>query len=85
MSVSKLDNATEMNSWKPYQAWLLNGRYPFVRTIYALVNDPRNGLPWGFANFITQPKGQMVVFKTGLLPVRGDISIRDVNVHDYGF
>ncbi len=85
MSVSKLENATEMNSWKPYQAWLLNGRYPFVRTIYALVNDPRNGLPWGFANFITQPKGQMVVFKTGLLPVRGDISIRDVNVHDYGF
>lgn len=33
MSVSKLDKATPMNSWKPYQAWLLNGRYPFVRTI----------------------------------------------------
>ena len=81
MSVSKLDTATPLNSWKPYQAWLLNGRYPFVRTIYALLNDPRRGLPWGFAHFIEQPKGQLIVFKAGLLPMRGEITIRDVNVN----
>ena len=80
MSISKLDKATPMNSWKPYQAWLLNGRYPFVRTIYALLNDPKRGLPWGFAHFIEQPRGQMIVFKAGLLPTRGEIAIRDVNV-----
>ena len=80
MSVSKLDVATEMNSWKPYQAWLLDGKYPFVRKIYALLNDPRRGLPWGFAHFIEQPKGQLIVFKSGLLPIRGEIMIRDVNV-----
>ena len=28
MSVSKFDKATEMNSWKPYQAYWLDGRYP---------------------------------------------------------
>ncbi len=82
MSVSKKDKATPMNSWKPYQAWLLNGRYPLVRTIYALLNDPRNGLPWGFAHFIEMPQGQMIIFKSGLLPVRGEIAIRDVMVHD---
>lgn len=82
MSVSKMDVATPMNSWKPYQAWLLNGRYPFVRTIYALLNDPRRGLPWGFAHFIEQPRGQLIIFKAGLLPTRGEITIRDVNVHD---
>ena len=81
MSVSKMDVATPMNSWKPYQAWLLNGRYPFVRTIYALLNDPRRGLPWGFAHFIEQPRGQLIIFKSGLLPVRGEIAIRDVNVN----
>lgn len=81
MSVSKQDVATPMNSWKPYQAWLLNGRYPFVRTIYALLNDPRRGLPWGFAHFIEQPKGQLIIFKSGLLPMRGEIAIRDVNVN----
>ncbi len=81
MSVSRMDVATPMNSWKPYQAWLLNGRYPFVRTIYALLNDPRRGLPWAFAHFIEQPRGQLIIFKSGLLPVRGEIAIRDVNVN----
>ena len=80
MSVSKLDHATAMNSWKPYQAWLLNGRYPFVRTIWALLNDPKRGLPWGFAHFIESPKGQLILFKAGLLPSRGEITIRDVQV-----
>lgn len=82
MSVSKLDKATPMNSWKPYQAWLLNGRYPFVRTIYALINDPKRGLPWGFAHFIESPRGQLIIFKSGLLPTRGEIAIRDVNVNN---
>lgn len=82
MSVSKLDKATPMNSWKPYQAWLLNGRYPFVRTIYALLNDPKRGLPWGFAHFIESPRGQLIIFKSGLLPTRGEIAIRDVNVNN---
>lgn len=82
MSVSKLDKATPMNSWKPYQAWLLNGRYPFVRTIYALLNDPKRGLPWGFAHFIESPRGQLIIFKSGLLPTRCEIAIRDVNVNN---
>lgn len=82
MSVSKADSANPKNSWKPYQAWLLDGRYPFVRTLYALLNDPRNGLPWGFAHFLEMPKGQLIFFKSGLLPVKGEISIRDVKVKD---
>ncbi|MCI6160491.1 MAG: substrate-binding domain-containing protein [Prevotellaceae bacterium] len=81
MSISKFDKATPLNSWKPYQAWLLDGKYPFVRTIYALLNDPLDALPWGFAHFMEQPKGQLIIFKSGLLPVRGDIVIRDVSVN----
>lgn len=80
MSISKQDTATAQNSWKPYQAWLLNGRYPFVRTLYALLNDPLRGLPWGFAHFIEQPKGQLIIFKSGLLPYRANLEIREVNV-----
>lgn len=82
MSVSRKANATEYNSWKPYQAYLLDGRYPLVRTIYALLNDPFDGLPWGFARFIESPKGQLIIFKSGLLPVKGEINIRQVNVSE---
>ena len=80
MSVTSMDKATVTNSWKPYQYYLLDGRYPFVRTIYALLNDPYNGLPWAFAHFLESPKGQMIILKSGLLPVRGELNIRTVNV-----
>ena len=80
MQVSIKEKATVMNSWKPYQAYLLDGRYPFVRTIYAIVVDGHKALPWSFANYITNPKGQLIVFKTGLLPYRGDITIKTVDV-----
>lgn len=80
MSVSKLDKATPQNSWKPYQYYIYNGNYPLIRTVYALLNDPINGLPWGFASFIASPKGQLIILKSGLLPVYGNITIRDVNV-----
>lgn len=80
MQVSIKDKATEMNSWKPYQAYLLDGRYPFVRTIYCIVVDPSKALPWSFANYISSPKGQLIIFRAGLLPYRGEINIRTVNV-----
>ena len=80
MAVSRVDDAKPENSFKPYQAYLYNGTYPLKRTIYALLNDPLHGLPWGFAQFISSPKGQMIIFKSSLLPVRGDIQVRNVNV-----
>lgn len=81
MSVSRMDKATKYNSWKPYQYYLWNGNYPLIRTIYALLNDPINGLPWGFAQFIASPRqGQLIIFKSGLLPVAGNMTVRNVNV-----
>ena len=80
MAVSRMDTATSYNSWKPYQYYIYNGNYPLIRTIYALVNDPISGLPWGFAQFIASPKGQLIIFKSGLLPFRGDLTVRNVNV-----
>jgi len=79
MSVSVKDKATPMNSWKPYQAYMLDGRYPFVRTLYAIVVDPQKGLPNSFANYIAGPTGQLIIFKSGLLPYRGDIMVKTVS------
>ena len=81
MSVSRKDKGTSANSWKPYQYYIYNGNYPLIRTIYALLNDPYQGLPWGFAQFMASPKGQLIILKSGLLPVQGNITIRDVNVN----
>ena len=82
VSVSRLDEATPMNSWKPYQFYIYNGNYPLVRPIYAICTDPRQGLPWGFCNFLQSPIGQKIFFKAGLLPARGNMAVREVVVSD---
>jgi phosphate transport system substrate-binding protein len=80
MKVSRLDSATVRNSWRPYQYYIYNGNYPLVRTIYALVNEPRTGVPTGFANFCRLPQGQRVIFNAGLLPIMPNLNVRNVNV-----
>ena len=80
MSVSAEDVATPANSYKPYQAYLFYGNYPLARSIYALLNDPRSGLPWGFASFMTSEKGQRIILKSGLVPATQPVRI--VHVKD---
>lgn len=80
MSVSAADEATPLNSFKPYQAYLFYGDYPLARNIYALLNDPRNGLSWGFASFLASDRGQRIILKSGLVPATQPVRV--VNVKD---
>ena len=81
MGVSKMDSAKSYNSWKPYQYYLYNGNYPLRRTIYALLNDTRNGVPSSFAHFVQLPKGQMIILRSGLLPRSANMNVRNVIVN----
>lgn len=78
MSVSAEDVATPGNSYKPYQAYLYYGNYPLARSIYILLNDPRNSLPWGFASFLTSDRGQRIILKSGLVPATQPVRIVDI-------
>ena len=80
MYVSRLDTADVHNSCQPYQYYLYTGRYPLVRTIYALINEPRTGAPTRFANFCRLPQGQQIILRAALLPVIGNLNVREVNV-----
>ena len=80
MKVSRLDSANAHNSFRPYQYYIYNGNYPLIRTIYALLCEPRNGVPSGFAHFCRLPKGQMIFFRAGLLPIQAGLEVREVNV-----
>ena len=80
MSVSAADKAAPENSFKPYQAYLFYGDYPLTRNIYALLNDPRSALPWGFASFLASDRGQRIILKSGLVPATQPVRI--VNVKD---
>lgn len=80
MSVSTAQEAKPENSYKPYQYYLFTGQYPLARTIYALLNDPRNGLSWGFSSFLASDRGQRIILKSGLLPATQPV--RAVKIKD---
>lgn len=82
MSVSNADKAEFSCSYQPFQAYIQMGLYPLYRTVWALLKDPRHGLPWGFSHFVVSPIGQKIILKSALLPYRGDVQIIDMNVHD---
>ena len=81
MRVSRLDSATVRNSFQPYQYYIYNGNYPLIRTIYALLNEPRSGVPSAFAHFVRLPKGQMIILRSGLLPIQANMNVREVVVN----
>jgi phosphate transport system substrate-binding protein len=79
IAVSKEVNATEANSFQPYQAYLANGQYAFTRNVYVILADPRIGLTSGFTSFITSDRGQRIILKSGILPVTQPVRIIHVN------
>ncbi len=64
--------------YKPTQNSLINGVYPFLRNIYIINCEGKNGLGTGFANWLNSPRGQLIVLKSGLGPHK--MISRDFNI-----
>lgn len=63
--------------YKPIQANLISGIYPFLRNIYIINAEGRDGLGSGFATWLVSPRGQLIVLKSGLGPHK--LASRDFN------
>jgi len=68
LSVSNNAHADADNSYKPYQAYMVDKIYPLTRDIYIINAEPRNGLVTGFSSFVAGDKGQRIILKSGILP-----------------
>jgi phosphate transport system substrate-binding protein len=68
VSVSESLHPDSDNSYKPYQAYLMEHIYPLTRDIYIINTEPRNGLVTGFSAFVASDKGQRIILKSGVLP-----------------
>lgn len=64
--------------YKPEQRNLINGKYPFVRSVYFINAEGRTGLGTGFATWLRSQRGQLIVLKSGLAPHK--ITSRDFNL-----
>jgi phosphate transport system substrate-binding protein len=66
--------------YKPYQYYIADRSYPFVRSVYLINRQTRMGLGTGFVNYICKAdKGQLVVTKSGLVPVY--LYIKDIKAN----
>jgi len=83
IKVMGVKNVTGKNGsdgfYKPTQNNLIKGIYPFLRNVYIINCEGRDGLGTGFANWLCSPRGQLIVLKSGLGPhkmVSRDFNIR---------
>lgn len=78
VALSKSDQPTADNSYKPYQAYIYNGEYPLIRDVWAINAEPRNGLATGFTAFLASDRGQRIILKSGIVPAVAPIRIINV-------
>lgn len=78
--VTRLRNDSTGDFFQPYQAFLANQDYPLTRTIYFILRQKGQGLGTGFANFLSQERGQLIFFKFRLAPTRVPLVIREAEI-----
>ena len=67
-----------IDAYKPYQAYIFDGRYPLYRSIYMITTTVGGSFNNAFYSFVTGMQGQKVIQMTGVLPAT--VQPRMVNV-----
>ncbi|MBO9571337.1 MAG: substrate-binding domain-containing protein [Chitinophagaceae bacterium] len=67
---------------KPYQANILGGRYPMIRTLFYILKENYDGLGSGFTNFLIYEKGQLIFQRAYLLPARMRFEVRNMSISE---
>ena len=58
----------QIKAVKPYQAYIYNGEYPLVCSVWAIDASYNGTLDHGFFAFLTGVIGQKIILQTGVLP-----------------
>lgn len=69
------NNDPSANFYKPYQAYIAQGDYPFTRSVFCINRQTYHGLAFGFSSFIAGEKGQLIVLRSGMVPAAMPVRI----------
>jgi phosphate transport system substrate-binding protein len=61
--------------YKPYQAYIADKSYPFIREVYIITKETFSGLGTGFTAFIAGEKGQRIILRSRLVPATMPIRV----------
>lgn len=68
VKVLRVRRDDQFDSFKPYQAYILDGSYPLYRSMYMVNTGVTGTAAHGFYVFVTSWRGQKVIQSTGVLP-----------------
>jgi phosphate transport system substrate-binding protein len=68
IKVLKIRADNQLESFKPYQAYIYDARYPLFRSVYVISTAPAGTPGHSFLAFITGFIGQKIIQNTGILP-----------------
>jgi len=54
--------------YRPYQGFVADRSYPFIRDVYVISRETFLGLGSGLASFVAGEKGQRIILKSGMVP-----------------
>lgn len=60
--------SSDNSYYRPYQGFIYDKSYPFIREIYLISRETFKGLGSGFIQWATAEQGQRIVLKSGLVP-----------------
>ncbi|HYH16578.1 MAG TPA: substrate-binding domain-containing protein [Flavisolibacter sp.] len=67
---------------QPVQANIYYRRYPMVRDLAYILKERHKGLGYGFANFLTTNRGQLIFKRAYLMPAWMPHTMRDANLSE---
>jgi len=56
------------NYYRPYQGFVAEKSYPFIRSVYMICRETFSGLGSGFTSFVAGDIGQRIILKSGMVP-----------------
>ncbi len=65
---SEIDDGSSGYYYRPYQAYIADLSYPFIRKVHIITRETFNGLGTGFKQFVAGEVGQRIILKSGLVP-----------------
>ena len=82
MSVSRSSVPDRGNSYKPFQAYIATGDYPFVRAVFVMTSDPAmQSMTRYFYHFLRDQKGQLIITKSSQLLPYMQVQFKEVTIN----
>jgi len=72
------DSGPDASYYQPYQAYIAEGVYPFIREVYCINRQTYSGLAFGLSAYIASDKGQLIILHSGLVPATQPIRIVEI-------